>query len=104
MPIAHVKIKSKDRYQHLESSVDHTVEIEGHVFRIAHGMDARIFHHFGVHAVAMGARFEQDIREDQPLAGLGLGAFRKWNPHLCLEIVAGAFLVVRRAMLPPNVT
>lgn len=95
--------ESELRLDHyLEPAVDHPCAIEGHVFRIAHVMDTRIFHHFRVDAVAVGARLEQDVREDHRLAGFGLGVFCKRYAHLRCEIVADALFVVESAVLAPD--
>ncbi|CUS38712.1 conserved hypothetical protein [Candidatus Nitrospira nitrificans] len=85
-----------------ESTVGHTFIIKGHILWIAHLMDTRVFHHFGVDAVAVGTRREQDVREDHCLAGFGLGVFCKRYAHLRCEIVADALFVVEGAVLAPD--
>jgi hypothetical protein len=39
----------------LEAAVKHALAVEGHVLRVAHFGDARIFHDGGVHLVAVSA-------------------------------------------------
>src|SRR5207249_7514537 len=88
--------------QDLETAVDHALDVEGHVLRITHIPYAWIFHYLGIDAIAMRSRLIHDIREHDRFAGLEFDRAREWHPHLHLEIVAGALLVVESAILPPD--
>src|SRR6476619_2114495 len=86
----------------LESAVKHALAVEGHRTRIHHRCQAWVFHDFGVHAVAMRARLEHDIREHHGLAGLKLHLLWKWFSPLHIKVVADAFAVFESAVLAPD--
>src|SRR5688572_1153674 len=39
----------------VEAAIAHALDVEGHALRVHHLREARVLHHFGVDAVAMGA-------------------------------------------------
>src|SRR5687767_38391 len=76
--------------------------VKGHCFHIHHLIEPRILHHLGVHAVAVLAGLKYNPREYYRLAALLLDRAREWHAKLHLEIIARAFPVLERAVIPPN--
>ena len=88
-------------HQDLKSPVDHTLAVKGHVFRIHHLCQTRVFHHLGVDAISVRSRFEDDEREENCFARFDL--HQEWERHaeLHFKIVTNALLVVKRAVISP---
>ena len=93
--------------QDFEPAVDHALVIKGHRFHIHRIGEARILHNFGVDAVAMHARLEQNIRKHHRLTWLELDLGRERHPQLHIEISTGAFFknalaIAMRCFSPPD--
>src|SRR5688572_16636515 len=84
-----------------KAAVSHALHIERHGF-VHRVSDSLVLHHFGVYPIAVRPRLEHDVREDHRLTGLELGQLGKLDAPFIVEIVANAFLVIERAVLPPN--
>src|SRR5262245_8967558 len=48
----------------LEAAVAHALHVEGHLRRVHHLGKARVFHHLGIHAIAVLPRLVQNPGED----------------------------------------
>ena len=63
----------------LESTVEHALRVERHLLRNLR--ETRVFHDFGVHAVAMRARLVNDPRKHHGFGRLDLDPAWKRQPH-----------------------
>jgi hypothetical protein len=69
-----------------------------------HFRQARVFHYFGIDAVALGARLVDDVSEDHGFAGFQFDALRKRRVFAGLHIVSHAFYILKGAMVAPDFT
>src|SRR5262249_28395849 len=63
---------------------------------------ARVFHHFGIDAIAVGARLVHDIGEHHRLSRLEFDALRERRVLARLDVVGDALDVLERAVVTPD--
>src|SRR2546423_689812 len=90
--------------QRFESAVDHAFGVERHSARLHHAGEAFVLHDPGVHAIALGARPENDVREHHRLAALQLHASREGGALAYLNVVGHAFAELKGAVLAPDLS
>src|SRR5438270_3533561 len=89
-------------HHHFEATPEHALAVEGQRFRIHHFRQALVLHHLGVHAVAIGARPVDDVREKHRLAGPLLHRARERRALAPGDIVRHAFAELERAVVAPH--
>src|SRR5438552_3462285 len=99
-PVVQKATRSK-RDQNLEPAPEHTHPVEGHRFGV-HTGHARVRHDSSVDAIALLARLVNDPRKDDRLVWLELDGLRERRDLARLNVVADAFDVLERAILPPD--